>query len=101
MNDLRNEPFALIGVNVVDHDPASLKQVMTKEQVTWRTFADKGEIRRTWNEPATPTFYVLDHEGRIRHVWVGSPGRKAFDRALEDLIRRAKTASESEDNQPD
>jgi hypothetical protein len=34
----------LIGVNVVGHDARKLKNVMDREKLTWRSFADTGEI---------------------------------------------------------
>ena len=75
---------------------------MDKEQLTWRSFADpgalgQGPIVTKWNLPATPTFYVIDHRGVIRHKWVGNPGEKAIDAALEKLIT---DAVESRKNAP-
>jgi peroxiredoxin len=68
---------------------------MEKENLTWRSFADpdgigQGAIVKKWNLPATPTFYVIDHKGVIRHKWVGSPSEKAIDAALEKLIKEAE-----------
>jgi hypothetical protein len=63
---------------------------MDKEKLTWRTFADGGTITRKWNLHGTPTLYVLDHQGVIRHKWVGSPGDKAIDAALEKLIKEVE-----------
>jgi hypothetical protein len=68
---------------------------MTKENVTWRTFADLGDasqgaIATRWNLTNTPTLYVLDARGIIRHKWVGGPGAKAIDDALEKLIEEAE-----------
>ena len=63
---------------------------MDKEKLTWRSFADQGNIAARWNLSATPTFYVIDHKGVIRHKWVGSPGEKAIDAALEKLIHEAE-----------
>jgi hypothetical protein len=89
----------VIGVNVNGHDPKKLKLVMEKEKLSWRSFADDGAIIGTWNLPGTPTFYVLDHKGVIRHKWVGSPAdyklgglpeAKAIDAALEKLIKAAE-----------
>jgi hypothetical protein len=84
----------LIGVNIVGHDAGKLKKVMEKEKLTWRSFADPGEIGQgaiaaQWNLAATPTLYVLDARGVIRHKWVGSPGAKAIDAALDKLIQEA------------
>ena len=50
-----------------------LKEVMDKEKLNWRSFADQGHRRQVEPGP-TPTFYVLDPKGVIRHKWVGSPG---------------------------
>ena len=63
---------------------------MDKEKLTWRTFADDGSIVGTWNLPGTPTLYVIDHKGVIRHKWVGSPGEKVIDSALDKLIKEAE-----------
>jgi hypothetical protein len=62
-----------------------------KERLTWRSFADpRGEIAARWNLSATPTLYVIHPNGTIRHKWVGGPGAKAIDSALEKLIGEAK-----------
>ena len=90
MNQLKGQPFALIGVDVFRHEPKTLKAVMVKEKLNWRSFADSGEIVRQWNFPATPTFYVIDHQGVIRHKWVGHPGEKTIDAALKKLISIAE-----------
>ncbi len=94
----------MIGVNVNRHDPKKLKNVMDKEKLTWRSFADEGAIIGKWNLPGTPTFYVLDHKGMIRYKWVGSPAdyklgglpeAKAIDAALEKLIQEAERDGKS------
>ncbi len=89
MKRLRGKPFALVGVSVdpPGREPERLREFMAKEDLNWRTFVDGRVIARQWNSPATPTFYVLDPAGTIRHKWVGSPGEKAIDAALEKLIR--------------
>jgi hypothetical protein len=72
---------------------------METEKLTWRSFADQGAIVGTWNLPGTPTFYVIDHKGVIRHKWVGSsadyqlgglPSEKTIAAALEKLIQEAE-----------
>ena len=78
----------MIGVNVVGHEPKKLKEVMEKEQVTWRSISSQAVTSR-WNA-GTPTYYVIDVKGVIRYKWVGSPGAKAIDLALEKLIHQAE-----------
>jgi hypothetical protein len=89
----------VIGVNVNGYDAKKLKEVMDKEKLTWRSFVDDGSIVGTWSLPGTPTFYVIDHQGVIRHKWLGSPAdyklgglpdAKAIDSALERLIQMAE-----------
>ena len=97
MQTLKDKPFALIGVNV-GGNAKNLKDVMTKEDVTWRTFADLGDagqgaIAARWNLTSTPTLYVLDARGVVRYKWPGAPGAEAIDAALETLIREAEADS--------
>jgi hypothetical protein len=96
------KPFALIGVNTNQYDAKKLKEVMDKEKLNWRSFADKGgndgmgPICTTWNLQGTPTLMVLDHKGVIRHKWLGSPGEKTIDEALAKLIKEAAEPEKKE-----
>ena len=70
----------------------NLKDVVKKENLTWRSFADsgtagQGPIAARWNLTNTPTHYVLDPRGVIRYKWVGGPGEKAIDAALGNLMK--------------
>ena len=78
----------MIGVNVLGHEPKELKEVMNKEQMTWRSISSRA-VTSQWNA-GTPTYYVLDGKGVIRYKWVGSPGEKAIDTALEKLLQEAE-----------
>ena len=95
MTNLKDKPFALIGVHVGGSTAKQLKVVMEKEKITWRSFADAGNagagpIATRWNLSATPTFYVIDHTGVIRYKWAGPPGEKVMDAALGRLIKEAE-----------
>ena len=61
---------------------------MDKEQVTWRSISSRAVTSR-WNA-GTPTYYVIDPNGVIRYKWVGSPGEKVIDTALEKLLHEAE-----------
>ena len=78
----------MIGVNVLGHEPKKLKEVMNKEQMTWRSISSQA-VTSQWNA-GTPTYFVLDGKGVIRYKWVGSPGEKAIDTALEKLLHEAE-----------
>jgi len=86
---LEEKPFALIGVNS-NNEAKKLKEVMDRERLNWRSFADQGVIAEQWNTTGTPTYYVIDPKGVIRYKWFGYPGEKAIDTALEGLIHEAE-----------
>ena len=98
MKNLQNKPFALLGVNVDCYTVDQLQKVMTRERLTWRSFADPrsdkevgfpGRISNQWNLEGTPTLYLIDHKGVIRYKWAGAPGEKVIDAALDKLIKVA------------
>jgi hypothetical protein len=91
---LESKPFVLLGVNS-DGDRERLKDVLEKEQITWRSFwngpqGTNGPIAKKWNVRGWPTLYILDHKGVIRHKYVGSPGDEALDRAIDELVKTAE-----------
>ncbi len=90
MKNLAEKPFALIGVHGLDYEPGKLKQVMEKEKLNWRSFADHRVISLKWAARGTPSYYIIDHKGVIRYKWLGYPGAKAIDAALEKLVKDAE-----------
>ena len=95
MTNLKDRPFALVGVHVGGLNTRQLKEVMDKQQITWRSFVDAGNagagpIATKWNLSSTPTLYVIDHKGVIRYKWAGAPGEKVMDAALDKLIKAAE-----------
>lgn len=95
MTNLKDKPFALVGVHVGGSTVKQLREIMDKEKLPWRSFADLGNagagaIATKWNHSATPTFYVIDHKGMIRYKWAAAPGAKVMDAALEKLIEEAE-----------
>jgi hypothetical protein len=89
VKNLAEKPFALIGVHGLAYEPKKLKEVMAKEKLNWRSFADRRVISSKWSSRGTPTYYIIDHKGVIRYKWNGYPGAKAIDEALEKLIKKA------------
>jgi peroxiredoxin len=91
---MKDKPFALIGVNINCHDPKTLKEVMDKEHLNFRSFADTktgeglGVIGSAWNLFGTPTVFVLDQKGVIRYRQIGIPDKNAIDKALNKLIKK-------------
>ena len=80
----------MIGYNQNGYAPKKLKEVMDKENLTWRTFADPGAISAKWNAgPAT--YYIIDAKGLIRYK--PGPVAKDIDAALEKLIQEVQDQS--------
>ncbi len=93
---LEGKPFVILGINS-DEDREDLKQAMQKEGITWRSFwnggSTDGPISSKWNVRGWPTMYVIDAKGVIRHKWLGSPGDKALDEAIDALVKEANGES--------
>ena len=51
--------------------------------------ASTSPISSQWNLVGTPTLYIIDAKGVIRHKWQGSPGEDKIDAAIEKLIKEA------------
>ena len=100
MTNLKDKPFALVGIHVGGLQVDQLKEAMDKEKITWRSFADEGQagagpIATKWSLSATPTFYLIDHQGVIRHKWAGPPGEKVLDASLDKLIKEAEDSKKN------
>jgi hypothetical protein len=87
---LQDKPFALVGINS-DKDKEALKKTMEEEKITWRSFWDggntRGPIATKFKVQGWPTLYVIDHNGLIRHKFLGSPGGKVLDEAIETILK--------------
>jgi hypothetical protein len=44
------------------------------------------KINSDWSSPGTPLYYIIDPKGTIRHKWLGYPGEKTLETALEKMI---------------
>jgi hypothetical protein len=89
VKQLAGKPFALLGVHSFDYPPAKLKAVMAKEQLNWRSISSRA-ISVRWSARGTPTYYIIDGNGVIQSKWVGYPGAKALDEALERQLKEAE-----------
>ena len=68
VEQLKGEPFALIGVNS-DSDREEIKKIKAAKNLNWRNFWDgsDGPIAKKWNISGWPTVFVVDAKGVIRH----------------------------------
>ena len=94
---MEGKPFALIGVNS-DRDKEDCKKKNEKEQITWRSFwngeaGTGGPISKEFNVRGWPTLYIIDHNGVIRHKYLGSPGGETLDKVIDKLVAEAEKAA--------
>ncbi len=96
VKQLAGKPFAVIGVNISEPNTRALKKLVEKENLTWRSFSDpptsewRGAIAKKWNLSGTPTVYLIDHKGVIRHKWLGGARAKVIDNAVEELLQEVE-----------
>jgi peroxiredoxin len=96
VKQLAGKPFAVLGVNISEPSPSALKKLVEKENLTWRSFSDPptsgglGAISKRWNLSGTPTIYLLDHKGVIRHKWLGGAREKVIDSAVAELLQEVE-----------
>ena len=86
---LKNEPFALIGVNT-DPSKEGYRKMAAENGVTWRSAwegSTRGPLCTAWGVKGFPTVYVLDAKGTIRHIGLRGP---QLENAVDVLIREAK-----------
>src|SRR5207253_10990935 len=99
VKEFADKPFAVIGVNISDPSSRALKKLAEKEHLTWRSFSDPpaseglGAIAKKWNLAGTPTIYLIDHKGVIRHKWLGGARAKVIDNAVEKLIQEVEAGA--------
>ena len=90
---MKDEPFALVGVNS-DKNFEELKGTKFKdEKITWRSFQNgEGDsaIASAWKVSGWPTLYLIDADGNICKKWLGGPDGAVLDGAVEKLVAAAK-----------
>ena len=92
---LKDQPFALIGVNS-DDDKDYYRAQAKAAGVTWRSFwngrrGTSGPISSKWGVTGWPTIYVLDGDGVIRYKNVrGEEMDKAIDELLQEMEEKAR-----------
>jgi glutathione peroxidase-family protein len=88
----QGRPFVILGVNS-DADRETVKKVLVKEKLTWRSFWDGGStdgpIARQWNVSGWPTLYLIDHRGLIVER-VGA--RQKDEELIEQKVKEAEAA---------
>ena len=89
---MKNEPFALIGINT-DKSKDDYRKQAKDLGVTWRSSwqgSTSGELPTKWGVQGFPTLYLIDAKGVIRKSWLGGPEEKELDEQVDLLVKEAK-----------
>jgi peroxiredoxin len=93
---LAGRPFALVGVNS-DPDRKALREALAKQQLTWPSFWDGGNmgpIASQWGVHSWPTLYLIDHKGTLRKKLLDR-SEKVLDAEIDKLVREAEAATKA------
>ncbi len=96
----KGKPFGIVGING-DTDNAAAMAAVSAHDINWRSFKDKGAnkaISNEWRDLGWPTFYLIDHEGIIRHEWIDAPPGDELDIAVSRLVDAAMKVVDTEPN---
>ncbi len=92
---LKDEPFALVGVNS-DREPEVLRKAVEKHGISWRSFKNrrpgKKAVSDEWKVTGWPNLYLIDHQGVIRKRWLDAPPADALAREVDRLVEAARAA---------
>src|SRR5262245_56579057 len=94
---LKDKPFVLVGVNS-DRDREKLKDVIRKENITWRSFWDgpgtSGLIARRWSINSWPRIFIIDQDGNVRYrIEMNQHVHQTIERAVNTLLRDLEQGS--------
>ena len=92
---LKNEPFALIGINTDDKGKDFYRTEAKTNGISWRSAMDgstTGPICTKWGVEGFPTLYLIDAKGVIRDFWLGvdEAGEKRMNEMIDKLVAEAK-----------
>ena len=91
VQELKDEPFALIGVNS-DEFLWKVRPRIAAEKINWRSVwngpeGTAGPISRKWNVRGWPTIWVLDANGVIRFTSRGEGIEAEVAKLLKEMRR--------------
>jgi predicted methyltransferase len=91
----KEQGLAIIGISL-DEEANAFQEAVNKHSLAWPQVRDgkDGQIAKLFNAQGTPTYYLLDQEGKIAAKSV--PGAKLKE-AVAELLKRRSTPAEPED----
>lgn len=86
------KPFVMVSASS-DDDKKTLQAFLQKESMPWVHWWDaENAAQKAFRIWATPTLYLIDHEGVIRFRAIGEHDEKALDKLIGELVTAAEKA---------
>ena len=71
---MKEQPFVIVGISA-DRSRSAWESFIVGKSLNWHQYLDeRGQLSRSFNIEAFPTYLLVDHEGIIRHAWRGYSG---------------------------
>ena len=89
----KGQPFVILGISG-DRNRGEWQSFIVGNSLKWHHYLDeRGQLARSFNIEAFPSYLLLDHDGIVRHTWRGYDGSTDGDieskakKLLKDLPR--------------
>jgi len=91
--DLHPQGMDLLSVNVEWGNPKGVRAFAQKHELAFDVFMDRGSMVGAYKVRTFPTIFIVDREGSVRHVHVGTTSMHTLRRELEALLAEEVSAA--------
>jgi peroxiredoxin len=82
----KDQGVVVVGISL-DEDVKPLQEMVTSKGMSWPQVLDADEtLRKLYNVKGTPTYYLIDRDGRIAAK--NLPSFKRLSSAIDDLLKK-------------
>ena len=82
----QDQDVVVVGISL-DEDVKPVQEMVTSKDISWPQVSDADKtIRKLYNVKGTPTYYLLDRDGKIAAK--NLPSFKKLSTAIEDLLKK-------------
>jgi peroxiredoxin len=82
----KDQGVVVVGISL-DEDLKPVQEMVTREGISWPQVSDADKkLQKLFNVKGTPTYYLLDRDGRIAAK--NLPSFKRLSGAIDDLLKK-------------
>lgn len=84
---MKDQPFAIVGVSG-DRSRSEWQSFIVGNSLKWHHYLDdRGKLMNAFKIEIIPSYVLLDHDGIVRHTWVGSSNEGDIESKAKKLIK--------------